>query len=355
MSKRRLGSLVSAGTIGAFIIAASLSHGGPASAFSAPAAAVPIVNTSSVGRIGAGAARLSVLSDGTGRLYVNAKGLTPGRWNEHLWTGTCSSLGSRVAVLPGLTVPASGAVARTNVLSAAQARGRTLRLVSGSVALCTSFGAASQGPAGPTGPTETATVVRVVDGDTIVVDRGRGEEHIRYIGVDTPETVHPSKPVEAFGREASAANRALVEGRQVVLERDISEVDRYGRLLRYVWLADGSSWSFVNLELVKRGYAQVVTYPPDVKYVDQFLAAQREARAAGRGLWGVTPDTSPSPSPNASPVASPRGCDPAYPSVCIPPPPPDLDCGDIPDRRFAVLPPDPHRFDGNHDGVGCES
>ena len=124
---------------------------------------------------------------------------------------------------------------------------------------------------GPTGPTQTATVVRVVDGDTIVVDRGQGPERVRYIGVDTPETVHPSKPVEAFGHEASEANRALVEGRKVVLERDISEVDRYGRLLRYVWLRDGDAWSLVNLELVKRGFAQVVTYPPDVKYVDLYL------------------------------------------------------------------------------------
>jgi micrococcal nuclease len=188
-----------------------------------------------------------------------------------------------------------------------------------------------------------------------VVDRGQGREHVRYIGVDTPETVHPSKPVEAFGHEASEANRALVEGRHVVLERDVSEVDRYGRLLRYVWLRDGKAWTFANLELVKRGYAQVVTYPPDVKYVDLYLKAQREARTAGRGLWGVTPAASPVPSQVASPIASPEGCDPAYPSVCIPPPPPDLDCRDIPYRRFTVVAPDPHRFDGDHDGVGCES
>ena len=163
----------------------------------------------------------------------------------------------------------------------------------------------------------------VVDGDTIVVDRGRGEEHIRYIGVDTPETVHPSKPVQAFGARGVGgeprARRGPPGGPRARHQR--------GRPLRptppLLWLPDGSTSSFVNLELVKRGYAQVVTYPPDVKYVDLFLAAQREARAAGRGLWGVTPDTSPSPSPHASPVASPRGCDPAYPSVCIPPPPPD--------------------------------
>ncbi len=209
----------------------------------------------------------------------------------------------------------------------------------------------------PTGPIEPARVVRVVDGDTIVVDRGRGEEKVRYIGVDTPETVKPGSPVEWMGPQASAANRALVEGREVVLERDVSEYDRYGRLLRYVWLQDGATWTLVNLALVAAGYAQVVTYPPDVKYVELYLAAQREAREAGRGLWGTpSPGSEPTSSPAAVTTAPRAGsCDPAYPGVCIPPPPPDLDCRDVPYRRFTVLPPDPHRFDGDHDGVGCES
>ena len=213
-----------------------------------------------MGQISAGAARLSLLSDETGRLYVNAKGLTPGRWNEHLWTGTCSSLGTRVAVLPGLNCsglrrgrshqralcgagPWPDAAPRLGV-------GRAVYLVRGRP----TAGRAHRAD-------ETATVVRVVDGDTIVVDRGRGEEHIRYIGVDTPETVIP-KPVEAFGREASAANRALVEGRQVVLERDISEVDRYGRLLRYVWLADGTSVELREPRAREAGLRAGRHYPP---------------------------------------------------------------------------------------------
>ncbi len=140
----------------------------------------------------------------------------------------------------------------------------------------------------PIGETERATVVAVVDGDTIKIDRGQGIERVRYIGVDTPETVHPSKPVEFMGKEASAANRALVEGREVLLERDLTEHDRYGRLLRYVWVEDPSSPSgmtFVNAALLAGGFAQVVTYPPDVRYVDLYLAAQREAREQGRGLW----------------------------------------------------------------------
>lgn len=203
----------------------------------------------------------------------------------------------------------------------------------------------------PSGLTETALVLRVIDGDTIEVDRRRGAEKVRYIGVDTPETVNPGSPVEWMGPEASAANRALVDGREVVLERDVSETDRYGRLLRYVWLHEGAAWTLVNLALVSAGYAAVVTYPPDVRYVDLYLAAQREAREAGRGLWGEPPASAPA----ATSASGGGSCDPAYPDVCIAPPPPDLDCGDVPFRRFRVLAPDPHRFDGDHDGIGCES
>lgn len=209
----------------------------------------------------------------------------------------------------------------------------------------------------PAGPTEAATVVRVVDGDTIVIDRGYGEERVRYIGVDTPETVRPGSPVEWMGPEASAANKRLVEGRRVVLERDVSETDSFGRLLRYVWLVDATrptGWLFVNLELVAGGFAQVSTYPPDVRYVELYLEAQTRAREAGLGLWGAGPEPTLAGHSTGEPGPG-GGCDPAYPTVCIPPPPPDLDCGDVPYRRFTVLAPDPHRFDGDHDGIGCES
>jgi micrococcal nuclease len=124
-------------------------------------------------------------------------------------------------------------------------------------------------------------VTVAVDGDTIELADG---SRIRYIGVDTPETVHPSKPVQCFGHEASAFNRMLVEGRPVRLERDMTDTDQYGRLLRYVYLENGT---FVNLELVRQGYASVVTYPPDVAHAATLTDAQREARAAGRGLWSA--------------------------------------------------------------------
>ena len=141
----------------------------------------------------------------------------------------------------------------------------------------------------PIGATETARVVRVVDGDTIVIDRGRGNEKVRYIGMNTPETVKPDTPVEFMGKEASAANAALVEGRTVTLEEDVSDTDQYGRLLRYVWVGEGagaSGMTMVNLALVEQGFAQADTWPPDVRYADLFVAAQRHARERGLGLWG---------------------------------------------------------------------
>jgi micrococcal nuclease len=138
----------------------------------------------------------------------------------------------------------------------------------------------------PQGPTERAQVIRVVDGDTIVVDRGQGRERVRYIGIDAPESVAPDVPVEPFGEAASKANAALVDGREVVLERDVSDVDRFGRLLRYVWLDDGGTWRLVNLELVEQGFANAGTYRPDVRWQDVLREAEREAREAGRGLWG---------------------------------------------------------------------
>jgi endonuclease YncB( thermonuclease family) len=148
--------------------------------------------------------------------------------------------------------------------------------------------ATAPGPT-PVGPTELATVVRIVDGDTIIVNRGRGDERLRYIGIDAPESVRPDTAVEFMGKEASAANARLVEGRGITLEKDVSDTDRFGRLLRYVWVEDPDrpgNLSMVNLVLVASGYAQAVTFPPDVRYTDELRAAERRAREQGLGLWG---------------------------------------------------------------------
>jgi endonuclease YncB( thermonuclease family) len=141
----------------------------------------------------------------------------------------------------------------------------------------------------PEGPTERASVVRIVDGDTIVVDRGRGKEKLRYIGIDTPESVKPDTPVEFMAKEATEANAALVDGQTVLLETDVSDTDDYGRLLRYVWIEDSQGPEgllLVNLALVAHGFANAVTFPPDVRYADVFRQAERAARAQGLGLWG---------------------------------------------------------------------
>jgi len=120
-----------------------------------------------------------------------------------------------------------------------------------------------------------------VDGDTIKVRFNDRTEKVRYIGMDTPETHHPTRGEEPGGREATAVNRRLVDGKTVQLEMDVRERDRYGRLLAYVYVGN----LMVNAELVRLGYAQVMTIPPNVKYASLFVKLHREAREAGRGLW----------------------------------------------------------------------
>jgi micrococcal nuclease len=128
-------------------------------------------------------------------------------------------------------------------------------------------------------------VKRVIDGDTIEIEGG---QKVRYIGIDTPETVDPRASVQCYGKEATAKNKKLVEGKKVRLEKDVSETDKYGRLLRYVFVPSVGSGRavFVNEVLVKEGYAFSSSYPPDVKYQDRFKKAERQAREADRGLWG---------------------------------------------------------------------
>jgi len=141
-------------------------------------------------------------------------------------------------------------------------------------------------------------VTNVVDGDTIKIETG---EVVRYIGIDTPETVAPNKPVQCFGKEASAKNNELVEGKTVELSKDVSEKDRYGRLLRYVWTGE----TMINEQLVKEGYARASTYPPDVKYQDRFLAAEKEAREKNAGLWGDVCRVTPTPTATKQPTIVP--------------------------------------------------
>ncbi len=127
-------------------------------------------------------------------------------------------------------------------------------------------------------------VTRVIDGDTIELEGG---EKVRYIGIDTPETVDPRKPVQCFGLEASQKNKELVAGKRVWLVKDITDRDRYGRLLRYVYLGDPEDPNsmFVNLELVKEGFAHSYSYPPDIARQQEFVTAESSARSGQKGLW----------------------------------------------------------------------
>ena len=159
-------------------------------------------------------------------------------------------------------------------------------------------GAGGAWPGGDSGPggaavpaevpdgAERATVERVVDGDTVVVDLDGESERLRLIGVDTPETVAPGRPVDCFGPEASAwTTEALPEGATVWLEADPTQgdVDKYDRLLRFLWTDSGA---LVNRELVELGYAREDTYDEPYRYRDEFVALEEAAEAQGVGLWG---------------------------------------------------------------------
>ena len=131
-----------------------------------------------------------------------------------------------------------------------------------------------------------AEVVRVVDGDTLVVEIGGAEERVRLLGIDTPESVAPRSPVDCFGPEASAATEGLLPaGTAVQLVRDVEARDRYDRLLAYVYRVDDGT--FVNLALAEQGFAEVDTFHPNVAHTDDLVAAVARAREEGAGLWGA--------------------------------------------------------------------
>jgi micrococcal nuclease len=182
------------------------------------------------------------------------------------------------------------------------------------------------------------TVIYVVDGDTVHVTVGGRKEKVRLIGIDTPEVG------QCDAGKATALAKRLALGRAVTLVGDPTQAtrDRYGRLLAYVVLRGGLDLGYQELV---RGYARVYVYDRPFRRLVAYHRAERVGRTRADGIWRGC-DTTPAP------IAS--RCDQSYPDVCIPPPPPDLDCADIPYHNFRVLPPDPHDFDGDHDGLGCE-
>jgi micrococcal nuclease len=145
----------------------------------------------------------------------------------------------------------------------------------------------------------SGTVVKVVDGDTVDVVLSQGRRRVRLIGVDAPElhdgpkldreAAHSGRSraaIRALGRAATAFTQRRLAGKAVGLELDVARQDRYGRLLAYLWLADGTLF---NAELVREGYAQLLTVPPNVRHANELRRLEREARAAGRGLWAESP------------------------------------------------------------------
>ncbi|TSC69959.1 MAG: WD40 domain-containing protein beta Propeller [Parcubacteria group bacterium Gr01-1014_70] len=190
-------------------------------------------------------------------------------------------------------------------------------------------------------------VTYVVDGDTIELSN---EKRVRLIGIDSPESGEP------FYTEARNKLIFLVLNKDVRLEKDVNEADRYGRLVRYVYVGD----AFINLEMVKQGYAKSYTYPPDVKYTDRFLAVEREARNAQLGLWAPpppTPATTTTPTPAPTPAVTPQ---PSPSVICSYN---AYNCGDFTTHAEAQsvyeqcggVNNDVHKLDQDKDGLACES
>ena len=207
------------------------------------------------------------------------------------------------------------------------------------------------------------TVSRVVDGDTVEIIPGvDGLTEVRLIGVDTPETSHSTYGEQPYGQQAKEFTVTRLEGERVALEFDVEKVDQYGRLLAYLWLTDGRMF---NEALLREGYAQMATFPPNVKYVERFREAQREAMEVNSRLWGLSEGQLCQQTDRGNGIGA--GCDAGRGAQEAPSPSGpldasggDLDCSDFStqdeaQRVLAQDPSDPNRLDGDQDGVACES
>ena len=197
-------------------------------------------------------------------------------------------------------------------------------------------------------------VLDVVDGDTVKVAYRGAEVSVRVIGIDTPETVHPSEPVECGGPQASAAAARLLRGKRVRLVFDPSQgrTDAYGRTLAYLQAPGIGDF---GLAMIRQGRAAEYTYDSAYARQARYQGAQSTAQGTARGIWnrcGGVDTALAQPAPQSRP--RPAGdCDPGY-DPCVPPYPPDLDCDDV-DGPIRITGDDPHGFDADGDGVGCDS
>lgn len=194
----------------------------------------------------------------------------------------------------------------------------------------------------------SCVIGRVIDGDTFDCTDGA---RIRLLQINARELS------DCGGQWAKAGlqNIFLPPGRTVRLEYDMVTVDKYGRHLAapYIRLPDGNEWN-VSMAMVYVGLAKAAYYGDNARYLDWANAAETWARVARWNMWEPGGPYNGGWNCGDAPASGGDGCDPSYPDVCIPPPPPDLDCAEIAERNFRVVGADPHRFDGDHDGVGCE-
>ena len=307
-------------------------------------------------------------------LWVEQTGASPRRSRAGLAGG--AALVTLIAVLAVMTLVALVSPDRQDVVSTSAA-GTPARPTSAPTAQPSPTPTATATPTptpdvppGVPSSAQEARVVDVADGDTLTIAAvatgavlsTTGPVRVRLLQIDTPEQGEP------LSAEATAELAALAgPGTTVWALGDQEPRDRYDRELLYLWTGDGA---FINEQMVLSGLATAVLYEPNDRYIDQMRAAEDRARSAGLGRWAPAPPPPPPPAPEpAEPEPAPEttpqplvqapqqggGCDPSYPSVCIPPYPPDLDCGEIEYRRFEVRQPDPHDFDRDKDGIGCES
>ena len=201
----------------------------------------------------------------------------------------------------------------------------------------------------PGAPVELGLVLDVIDSVTILVSIDGQEQRVRYIGLEPPGDL-------AYRPYAIEKNFELTINQVIMLVKDVSEQDKSQNLLRYVFIPDRSG-IFLNYELVRQGYALAVPAPPDSACSETFRLAQERARYDLEGLWGPTPipsSTANRPLATYTRPSASTDCHPSYPTVCIPAPPPYLDCGKIVHHHFPVVPPDPHGFDSDgHDSPRC--
>jgi micrococcal nuclease len=196
---------------------------------------------------------------------------------------------------------------------------------------------------------QDAQLAKVVSGDTIDVFIDGNLYTVRYIGIDALGSL------SYIGNYSRNKNYELVINKDLTLVKDTTDTNPAGYLLRYV-LADGE---FVNLELAQEGYASAASSPPDTACDAAFKAAEEDAKTNLSGIWAFDLSAEPAaqvaaPSGSAQVTAKPPTCDPSYPDVCIPLPPPDLDCVHIPYTNFKVIPPDTHGLDSDGNGIGCD-